>query len=183
MLAELSMHIMDIVQNSLSAGASLVRVKIEQNDSLDTLAIEIEDNGRGMTEEEVKRVQDPFFTTKSYKKVGLGIPLFKQIAEHCDGSFEIKSVPGKGTLIRARFRKSHIDLPPIGNLKDTILTLVVGKPDIDFVFEIYKDGESFILDTREIKKELQDVPVNHPEVIRFLEEYIDKNLKAMEVVS
>lgn len=183
MLAELSMHVMDIVQNSISAGATLVRVKIEQNYSLDTLTIEIEDNGRGMTKEEIKKVQDPFYTTKSYKKVGLGIPLFRQIAEHCDGSFEIQSTPGKGTLIRAKFRMSHIDLPPIGNLKDTILTLVVGKPEIDFLFEIYKDGVSFVLDTREIKRELQDVPVNHPEVIRFLDEFIDSNLKEMEVVS
>ncbi len=183
MLAELSMHIMDIVQNSISAGAKLVRVRLEQNFSLDTLTIEIEDDGKGMTAEEIKKVQDPFYTTKSYKKVGLGIPLFKQIAEHCDGSFEIISTPGKGTLIKAKFKMSHIDLPPIGNMRDTIIALVVGKPEIDFLFEIYKDGVSFVLDTREIKKELQDVPINHPEVIRFLKEYIDENLKAMEVVS
>ena len=183
MLAELSMHIMDIVQNSISAGASFVRVKIEQREATDTLTIEVEDNGKGMTEEEIKKVQDPFYTTKSYKKVGLGIPLFKQTAEHCDGGFEILSTPGKGTLIRATFKSSHIDLPPMGNLRDTILTLIVGKPEVDFLFEIYKDGVSFILDTREVKKELQDVPINHPEVIKFLEEYIDTNLKAMEVVS
>lgn len=183
MLAELSMHILDIVQNSISAGANFVRVRIEEDKKNDYLIIEIEDNGRGMTEEQVRNAQDPFYTSKSGKRVGLGIPLFKQTAEHCDGSFEIVSELGKGTLVRAKFRKSHIDLPPMGNLIDTILTLVVGTPEVDFAFEIISNNIEFVFDTREIKKELQDVPINHPEVIKFLREYLESNLKSMEVVS
>ncbi|MGB9823827.1 MAG: ATP-binding protein [Candidatus Hydrothermia bacterium] len=183
MLAELSMHILDIVQNSVSAGANLVRVRVEEDSKKDLLLIEVEDNGVGMDRETIEKVQDPFYTTKTYKKVGLGIPLFKQTALHCEGTFEIKSEKGVGTLVRATFKKSHIDLPPIGNLKDTILTLVVAQPSVDFVFEIIRDGRTFVLDTREIKKELQDVPINHPEVIRFLKEYMDENMKTMEVVS
>lgn len=183
MLAELSMHILDIVQNSVSAGANLVRVRVEEDTQRDLLLIEVEDNGIGMDRETIEKVQDPFYTTKTHKKVGLGIPLFKQTALHCDGTFEIKSEKGVGTLVRATFKKSHIDLPPLGNLKDTILTLVVSQPSVDFVFEVIKDDRIFVLDTREIKKELQDVPINHPEVVRFLKEYIDENLKTMEVAS
>jgi len=182
-LAELSMHIMDIVQNSISAGASLIRVRIHEDTKRDLLLIEVEDNGVGMDEETVKRVQDPFYTTKSYKKVGLGIPLFNQTAEHCDGTFEIKSEKGKGTLVRATFRRSHVDLPPIGNLKDTILTLVVGSPQVDFIFEIVKDNHTFTFDTREVKAELKEVPISHPEVVKFLDSFLDENLKTMEVAS
>jgi len=183
LLAELSMHIIDIVQNSISAGADLIKVKIHELKDRDLLIIEVEDNGKGMDKDQINRVQDPFYTTKSFKRVGLGIPLFKQTAEHCDGSFQILSEPGKGTLIRATFKKSHVDLPPMGNLRDTILTLVVGEPNVDFVFEVETDGVVFVLDTREVKKELQDVPINHPEVVKFLREYIGENLKTMEVAS
>lgn len=111
MLAELSMHIIDIVQNSISAGADLIKVKIHELKDRDLLIIEVEDNGKGMDKDQINRVQDPFYTTKSFKRVGLGIPLFKQTAEHCDGSFQILSEPSKGTLIRATFKKSHVDLP------------------------------------------------------------------------
>ncbi|MEO0258591.1 MAG: ATP-binding protein [candidate division WOR-3 bacterium] len=183
MLAELSMHILDIVQNSISAGASLIRVRVEEDKEKDFLLIEVEDNGRGMDPETIEKVQDPFYTTKSYKKVGLGIPLFKQTAQHCDGSFEIKSQRGQGTLVRATFKRSHIDLPPLGNLKDTILTLIIAELKVDFIFEIKVDGTFFTLDTRDLKRELQDVPLNHPEVIRFLKEFLDENLKIMEVAS
>lgn len=183
MLAELSMHIIDIVQNSISAGAHLIAVNILDDKEKDIIVIEVKDDGRGMDADLIKRVQDPFYTTKSHKKVGLGIPLFKQTAEHCDGSFEITSEPAKGTSIRATFKRSHVDLPPMGNLKDTILTLVVGEPSVDFVFNISFDGNHLFLDTREIKEELQDVPINHPEVIKFLREYLEENLKTMEVAS
>lgn len=178
---ELSLHILDIVQNSISAKATFIEVKVIENSKEDKIEIEIFDNGVGMTEEEIKIVQDPFYTTKSYKKVGLGIPLLKQIALSTDGEFKIESKKGEFTKVYASFKKSHPDTPPIGNLKDTILTLVLSSENFDIKFFYKKDNKIFELDTKEIKKNLDDIPLNHPEVIKFLRNYLEENFKNLEV--
>ena len=123
-----------------------------------------------------RKVQDPFFSTKIGKKVGLGIPLLKGTAETTGGSFCLSSVVGEGTEIFVSFDLNHPDLPPLGNIRDTILVLVIGNPDTDFRFQIKRDNKEFVLDTKAIKHLLDGVPINHPDVITFLSKYLDENM-------
>ncbi|RLD94059.1 MAG: ATP-binding protein [Aquificota bacterium] len=176
MMEDLALNIMDVVQNSLAAGASRIEVEIEEDPVKDLLVIEVRDNGEGMSSEEVEQCQDPFYTTKREIKVGLGIPLFKEAAEHCDGSFVIESEKGVGTRLRAVFRLSHIDRPPLGDLEGTILSLMVTNPHVDFLFR-YKGSGVFELDTREVKEMVEDLHLTHPEVLKFLREYMTEGMK------
>jgi hypothetical protein len=176
MMEEICAHIVDVVANSVSAGARNISLHVVEDHEADLLTVRIVDDGRGMDEETASRVVDPFFSTKTGKKVGLGIPLLKGTAETCDGRFSLRSKVGTGTQVYASFRLSHPDLPPLGNLKDTFLLLTIGNPDVDFFFEYGKDGTLFILDVKEIRTELAGVPVNHPEVIRFLTKYLDESM-------
>ena len=123
-MRELSLNILDIAQNSIAAGASLTEILVEENTTEKTLLIGIYDNGKGMTEEQVRNVQDPFFTTRTTRKVGMGIPLFKMAAEQTGGSFSIKSQPGVGTRVEARFKTDSIDFTPLGDMSSTIATIV-----------------------------------------------------------
>jgi len=177
---ELSLHIIDIVQNSIAAHAKNIEVMLIEDNSKDQVLLETKDNGVGMDKEIIKMVEDPFFTTKRGKSVGLGIPLLKETAEITDGNFELKSKKGEGTLIKATFKKSHIDLPPIGNLEDTILTLVFAAEDINLKFTYEKNGKIFEIETGKIKNMLGNIPFSNPAVIKFLKEYIRENLKKME---
>lgn len=178
---ELSLHILDIVQNSISAKATFIEVKVIEDLVKDKIEIMILDNGIGMDEEELKRVEDPFYTTKNYKKVGLGIPLLKQIALSTEGDFKIESKKGEFTKVYASFKRSHPDTPPIGNLKDTLLTIILSSENFDIKFQYKKDNKIFELNTKEIKENLGDIPINHPEVIKFIRNFLDENFKNMEV--
>ncbi len=182
MMAELCYHIIDLVQNSASADANNIYIRLEDSISKDLIVMEIQDDGKGMDDEMQINVQDPFFTTKSGKKVGLGVPLLKETAAMCDGQFNISSVLGEGTSVSASLRKSHIDTPPIGDIKDTILTLLVSTvgvrenhiPNIDFSYST--DSGSFRLSLNEIKEEVGEVSLSHPEVLAFLRQYISENI-------
>ncbi|HOL05674.1 MAG TPA: ATP-binding protein [Syntrophorhabdaceae bacterium] len=169
-------HITDVVANSVSAGAKKVFIFLEKSTIKNALHLKITDNGKGMDEETAKKVVDPFFSTKTGRKVGLGIPLLKGTAETCGGYFNLKSALGEGTEIDVFFTLDHPDLPPIGNLKDTILILTVSNPEVDFLFNIKNDVINFIFDTEEIKGLLDGVPINSPEVIKFLTNYLDEHL-------
>lgn len=174
-MRELSLNVMDVVQNSISAKAGLI--EISQKQSGESLVIGILDNGCGMTEEQVESVINPFFTTRTTRSVGLGIPLFKMASEQTGGSFEIKSEKGKGTSVLARFVTSHIDMTPVGDMNETILLLIIGNPDIDFVYTHELNGKSYTLDTRELREVLgEDVPLSSPDVA----EWIRENLKESE---
>jgi anti-sigma regulatory factor (Ser/Thr protein kinase) len=177
MMEELALHIMDVLQNSLAAGARNVELDIEENSDEDLLTIRVRDDGKGMTKEELEKVQDPFYTTKRDMGVGLGIPMFKWVAEHCDGHFSMESSPGRGTTLEATFRLSHIDRPPIGDLASTIFGLVASCPDVRLLIR-YKgiDGE-FVFDSKEVKDMLGEVPISDAHVLRFLKEYIGGNLR------
>ncbi len=178
MMEELSYHILDLVQNSIRAKATEVEVEIEDSEKKDELIIKVKDNGIGMDKETLRRVTDPFYTTKKEKKVGLGVSLLKETALLCDGKFSIKSQPKKGTTVLAKFKRSHIDLPTIGNLEDTILSIISSSQTFDIVFKIKTDKGEFILDSKDIKKELGDeIPLCSPEVISFLREYINSGIK------
>ncbi|HOJ44121.1 MAG TPA: HAMP domain-containing sensor histidine kinase, partial [Syntrophorhabdaceae bacterium] len=167
MMEELCAHIADLAVNSISAGAKLVKVFVEKSNLKNELFIKVSDDGIGMDENTLKQVIDPFFSTKTGRKVGLGIPLLKGTAETCGGSFNITSQKGKGTEITACFPLNHPDLPPIGNVKDTILILSVSNPDVDFLFNIKNDIMNFTFNTKEIKELLNGLPINSPEVIKF----------------
>ncbi len=174
-MRELSLNILDIAQNSISAGASLIIIEVNENTPQHTLLIGIYDNGKGMSEEQVKSVIDPFFTTRTTRKVGMGIPLFKMAAEQTGGSLEIKSELGVGTEVRAYFKTDSVDFIPLGDVASTIQMLITMNTDRDFVYKLSVDGKEFICDTRELKAILGDVPLDAYEVSQWILEFIKEN--------
>lgn len=175
MMPELALNVLDIAENSVRAEASLVEIEVSVKNEQDLLEIIIRDNGCGMTKEQVERVTDPFFTTRTTRKVGLGVPFFKQAAESAGGSFSIVSEPGKGTVIHAAFQLSHIDRMPLGDINMTIYTLAVFHEETDFWYKYHYDARSFEFDTREIKQILGDISFQEPEVSGFIKAYLEEN--------
>ena len=176
-MRELSQNVMDIAQNSISAGASLITIRVEEDRPADTLSISVEDNGKGMSPETVQKVIDPFYTTRTTRKVGLGVPFFKMAAESAGGSFSIHSQIGKGTEVTAEFGLSHIDRMPLGDINSTIHNLIVYHPDTDFCYTYTYNGASFTLDTRQMKEILGGIPLNTPEVSAYILEFLNENQK------
>ena len=180
-MRELSLNVMDIAQNSISAGASLITITVEEDAGLDELSISIGDNGRGMTPEQVEHVTDPFFTTRTTRSVGLGVPLFKMEAEMTGGRFSIESTVGVGTTTTAVFKPSSVDMIPLGDINGTVSMLVMMNPDLDFLYTRGfkpEEGErrEFALDTRELRTVLgEDVPLNLPDVTQWVNEYLSEN--------
>ena len=175
-MKELSLNILDIAENSLKAGATLVGIDVTEEK--DTLTDTVSDNGCGMTEEFLKTVTDPFSTTRTTRKVGLGIPLLKMEAEQTGGSFSIMSrceaeyKSDHGTVTSAVFYKDHIDMTPLGDINATVMTLLQCAPDVDLVFSHKTPYYTVALDTRQIKEILGDVPVNSPEVMSWIKDYL-----------
>ena len=167
-MEDLSLHILDIVENSLSAGATLVEIIICIDTKTDQLKISIRDNGKGMDKNMLNNVRDPFITTRTTRRVGLGISLLEQSAHEADGDIVISSELGKGTEIIATFKNSHIDRRPLGDIGSTIILLIHGNPDIDFIYETNYDGVEMKLDTREIKAELEGVSITTPAVLKLI---------------
>lgn len=176
-MKELSLNILDIAKNSVTAGASLVQISVHESNNL--LTISIIDNGCGMEAEFLKRVVDPFTTTRTTRKVGMGIPLFKMAAEMAGGSLEIESAVGVGTNVTATFERDNIDRPPLGDLASTVSTLIQGSPDIDFVFSRKKDGAGYELDTREVRLVMEGIALSEPEVIMWIQSYVEENEKEL----
>lgn len=174
-MRELSLNVMDVAQNSVRAEASVVRITVEESDRDDRLTITIADDGCGMTEEQVQQVIDPFFTTRTTRKVGLGVPLFKLSAEQTGGYFDIQSEKGVGTTTTASYVKSHVDMTPLGDINDTVKILIQCNPDIDFVFTHSTDKGSFTLDTRELKEVLGGVPLDTPDVLLWIADFLEEN--------
>jgi anti-sigma regulatory factor (Ser/Thr protein kinase) len=174
---ELSLHIMDIVENSVAAGATRVRISVVEHTSRNLLRISIRDNGRGIPEHQLERVLDPFYTTKTTRRVGLGLSLFREASRRCDGEFTIRSKEGEGTEVSASFRLDHLDLAPLGDMASSMTTLIMGNSEVDFSYSHERDGKEFQIDTREIKGGLEDVPITHPEVIKTIGESIRESLK------
>jgi len=148
---DLSLHILDIAENSTRAEAKLVEILIVEDEEGDMLKVKIRDDGKGMRGEALRRVADPFYTTKSGRRVGLGLALLAQAAREAEGHFEVTSEPGTGTEIKAVFRYSHPDRKPLGDLAATVETLVAGNPGVDFVYEHRKGMEGTRFDTRKIR--------------------------------
>lgn len=178
-MRELSLNILDIAQNSISAGAPLITIEVSENTTDHTLLIGIYDNGKGMSEKQVKSVIDPFFTTRTTRKVGMGIPLFKMAAEQTGGSLEIKSELGVGTEVKAYFKTDSVDFTPLGDVASTIQMLITMNTDRDFVYKHAVDGKEFVCDTREIKAILGDVPLDSYEISQWILEFIKENTEVL----
>ncbi|MCI6886769.1 MAG: ATP-binding protein [Lachnospiraceae bacterium] len=175
MMPEISLNILDVAENSTRAGASLVEITVDADPEADRLTVTIADNGCGMTEEQVARVTDPFFTSRTTRKVGLGVPFFKYAAESTGGTFTITSQTEVGTTVIAVFVLSHIDRMPLGDITSTIHTLIVYHPETDFLYRYVYNGASFTLDTREFREVLGDVPFDTPEISEYIREYLAEN--------
>ena len=175
MMPEISLNVLDVAENSTRAGASLVNITVKADFLNDQLTIIIDDNGCGMTPQQVEQVTDPFFTIRTTRKVGLGVPFFKLAAESTGGSFTIISQPNVGTKVTAVFILSHIDRMPLGDINTTIHTLVVYHPETDFVYRYQYNNRSFTLDTREFRQVLGDIPFDTPEISAYIMDYLNEN--------
>ena len=175
-MKELSLNILDIAQNSVKARAENILIKIDETE--ETLTLTIADDGCGMDAETVERVMDPFYTTRTTRRVGLGIPLLKLAAEQTGGGIKIKSVcenadpVNHGTEVTAEFYKNHLDFTPLGDTVSTVAALIQGAPDIEWKFIHNMTGGSVELDTRELRGVLGEVPLDNYEVIKWIEDYL-----------
>lgn len=181
-MKELSLHILDIAMNSVKAGASLIEINLEETGGV--LTLRIADNGRGMEPDFLARVTDPFTTTRTTRKVGMGIPLLKLAAEQVGGVFSINSAPGAGTTVTASFQTGHLDTPPLGDIAATVVTLIQGSPEIDFVYshsvsdardDCHCPLHTSTLDTRKLRQTLDGVPLNTPAVLLWIQESIQES--------
>ncbi len=175
MMTEISLNILDVAQNSVRAEATLIEISAAIDTAEDKLTVTIKDNGCGMSEEQVKSVIDPFFTTRTTRKIGLGIPFFKQSAEMTGGSFSIKSELGVGTVTEAVYVLSSIDRMPLGDMSQTIHSLVTMNTHIDFLYTYSADGKKFTLDTREFREILGSGDFANPEVSAFIMDFLREN--------
>lgn len=175
-MKDLSLHILDIAQNSISANATLVEIEITEDQKSDVLKIMIRDNGCGMGPEMLKKAIDPFFTTRTTRKVGLGLSLLKQNAERSGGKFKISSEEGKGTEVEAVFQYSNIDRPPLGDIAGTIALVASAKESTNVIFKYKTGNQEYIFNTLEVKNILDGIPISDAKVFNFIKEMIKENL-------
>ncbi len=173
-MEDLSLHILDIAENSVAANANRIEIRISEDIKKDFLSIEVIDNGVGMDKEILEKALDPFYTSKTVRRFGFGLSFLSEAAKAANGRLSIKSKKGKGTRIRADFQHSHIDRQPLGDIGQTILTLIIGNPEIDFIFVHKKADHVYRLDTRKIKTQLNETPINSPAGIRMIREDLKK---------
>ncbi len=175
-MEDLSLHILDIAGNSIGACAKRIEILITRDVGKDLLRVEINDDGSGMDPETLAKVRDPFFTTKG-KKTGLGLPFLSQATEQAGGEMSVASAPGKGTRVTATFQWSNVDRPPLGDMAGTLMTLIAGHPDLDFLYEEREGGRVFRFDTREIKNDLENVPINTPQALEAIRGVLNENIR------
>ncbi|MFA9391939.1 MAG: ATP-binding protein [Prolixibacteraceae bacterium] len=177
---EIALHILDIVQNSIRAGAWKIEVLISENKGKDIFELVIKDDGKGMDQEQLNEVMDPFFTTRTTRKVGLGIALLKQGVEQTGGHMEIESQKGKGTFLRANYLHNHVDRPILGDIAGTMTILIGANPKIRFIYTHQTPLSTFEFDTKEVLEELDGVPINDADILKALKELIEENLDMIE---
>lgn len=182
-MRELSLHILDLLQNSIEAGARHITLDINESTSENRLSIRVLDDGRGMHQDTVQRVLDPFFTTRKTREVGLGLALFKAAAERCNGRLVVHSSPGVGTEVTADMELDHIDRAPLGDIPGTILSVLLASETIELVYHHRVDERSFILDTTELRKILGKVPFSEPAVWRWLTSYLSEGYNELYTAS
>ena len=176
-MRELSLHILDIVQNSLTAQAQNIEIAIIENTVEDKMIVVIKDDGRGMDEKTLNKVMDPFYTTRTTRKVGLGLPLLSANAQACGGSVKVKSATGKGTTVEVVFKHSHIDRAPLGDMPSTLVSLISGSPEVNFFYVHKYNDKEFRVNTIEIKENLLGLPLNHPDVLIWLQDFFREKEK------
>ena len=181
---ELSLYILDITMNSVRAGAT--EIALELSEEGDWLTFKVSDNGCGMTDDQLQKLSNPFFTTRTTRKVGLGIPFLKMLAEMTGGGVEITSVHESvsaehGTVTSARFGKNHIDFIPLGDMAETLKTLIQGSPDINFTYLHKKENGEVSLSCREMREVLGDIPLNEPEILEWIGENLREQYSALDV--
>ena len=174
-MEDISLHILDIAENSVRADAQRIEIILTLDRTNDLLRVDVKDDGKGMDADTLARVRDPFFTTKK-KRTGLGIPLLAQAAEQTGGYLTIDSAQGNGTRLAVVFGASHVDRPALGNMADTLMTLIAGHADLDLVYEERDNERVFRFDTREIKQDLEGVPINTPPVLEAIRGMLDQEM-------
>ena len=179
-MRELSLHLLDIAQNSIVAGAACITLWVEEQPETDRLTIGVADDGRGMTPEQLVAVRDPFYTTRTTRKVGMGVPLLRMAAEMAGGGLSIESEVGKGTTLTATFQLSRIDRAPLGDMIGTVSALIRLNPALDFVYRYTRGTSGFEMETRELRGILGDVPLDTPDVLRWIEEYLAEQQQQVE---
>jgi anti-sigma regulatory factor (Ser/Thr protein kinase) len=175
-LRELALHLLDIAENSVSAKADTIQICVQEDTAANRLTISVIDNGAGMSPEMVARVIDPFVTSRTTRKVGLGIPLLKAAAESCNGGMTIQSSLGEGTSITVEFEHSHIDRMPLGNLAATFLTLLIGSPEVHWIFDYRVDDRTFQFDDQPVKEVLDGLPLSDPTVLGYLRDTFETGI-------
>lgn len=181
MMKDFAMHIMDIVQNSISAGADLIEVKITESEKDDIFQLIISDNGKGIPADLIERVTDPYVTSRTTRKVGLGLPLLKQHAESTGGSLKITSETGVGTKVIGTFGLAHFDRQPLGDISGTMVLLAAANLNIRFIYSHTTAVGTFIFDTREVNEMLEGMSISEIQVMKFLKEMINENLKEIKI--
>ena len=175
-MEDISLHILDIVENSIAAGAKKVEIEILEDRDNDLLSVEITDDGEGIDEVMLKKVLDPFVTTKKTRGVGLGLSLLAQAAEMANGKFTIQSKPGQGTKVKATFQYSHIDRKPLGDIHQTMVTLVISNPEVNFLYRHQTDNRARFLDTEQIKRLLGGIPINSLQGIQVVKKVLEPRM-------
>jgi anti-sigma regulatory factor (Ser/Thr protein kinase) len=181
-LEDISLHILDIVENAISAKAKRVDILVMEDPGKDQLTIEIKDDGIGMDEEIAQKAVDPFFTTRSSRRVGLGLSLMAQATQEAGGSLRIESEPGKGTKVTATFRYHHIDRKPLGNMIETMMTLLLGNPDLEITYAHKKNEKSYRFDSLVLKHQFGDRPLMDPEVIQWVKTHLREGLQQIGAI-
>jgi len=175
-MEDLSLHVLDIAENAVAAGATRITILVNENEARDLLTIRVSDNGPGMTKEAARRALDPFFTTKD-KRTGLGLPLLAQMAEQCGGSLTVASVRGKGTKVVASFRHRHVDRPPLTNMSGTLEVLVLGHPEIAFRYRHRRGGRTFRFSSRRALAGRAGRTLSFPDIIASVRKEIERGLR------
>jgi hypothetical protein len=179
-MRELSLHILDVAENGITAGGNCIWIEVEEDRQADQLKIVIRDNGRGMPSEKLENINDPFITSRTTRRVGLGLSLLAAATKRCEGTLRVDTASGKGTEVEATFRYNHIDRAPLGDMAATLAALIIGNPEIDFVYTHRIDGKDFSLDTREIRAQMEDLSLSDPSVIHHLTDSIRSSLKKLD---
>lgn len=175
-MRELALHLLDIAENSVAANAQNITIFVNEDITADRLEMSVADDGFGMDEATVARVVDPFYTSRTTRKVGLGLPFLKQAAEACNGSMQIQSTPGKGTRVKVEFQHSHIDRMPLGDLAGTFLSLLIANPAINWDFNYRVDGRVFRFESFPVTQALEGISLTEPSVLAYLRELIESGV-------
>ncbi len=178
-MKDLSLHILDIAQNSIVANATKIGITVSENEKHNCLTIVIEDNGSGISPEVLEKVTDPYTTSRTTRKVGLGLPLLHDACRQTGGKLTVESTVGKGTKVMAELGLSHIDRQPIGDIVGVLLLLISSNPKIDFTYKHVRNEKFYIFSTVEVKEILGEIPINSPEVIRMLRDMLGSNLEEL----